>query len=156
MLDLQTVAKGLLALSYATRGQKPDDVNGAMAAVWLDALNRNRVTPKEFVDRCRQVSDTAGFFPSVGEFLAPVLKAKPSFAVIQDPVYTGLSPLGVPTVASASSLPNGVTALPATATEDDLREAFGVPKALPAPSENPPKRPLAERIAALKAELGVG
>ena len=155
MLDLTTVTKGLLAMAYATRGQRPEDVNGAMASVWLDALKRNRITPSEFADRCRQTVDSAGFFPSVGEFLRPLVKAKPSFAVIADPVVTGMTALGVTVIEDRANLRPGQTALSTTVSESEARDTFGVPKALPAPEpDKPKKRPLAERLDALKAEFG--
>lgn len=140
MLDVQTVSKGLLAMSYACRAQRAEDVNGAMAAVWLDAMRRNGVTPQEFGDRCKAVVDSAAFFPSVGEFLKPVLAAKPSSAQILDPVVTGVNAHGVVVIESKSLLRPGQRSLPAGTPPGQAMASFGVARALPAPTPEQAER----------------
>jgi len=77
---------GLIGLAYLCKAKKPEEVDAGMVEAWRSRLNANEVTSQEFALRCGQVGDKSGFYPSLGEFMKPILDSRPSFAAIPDAV----------------------------------------------------------------------
>lgn len=99
-LTHEEVSIGLLGMAYQLRGQKPEDVNDSMVSAWLSTLRRNGFTRSEFAEGCAYAVDHGTFFPAVSEFMAPVLRQRPGFAVISDPVVTSTNESGCDTIES--------------------------------------------------------
>lgn len=148
---IQSIAEGLTVMANSLRGQAPDTVTGAMANVWLSAMLRNGVSAREFADRCLHLADTSQFFPSIGEFLKPIRDAKPSFAVIEDPVLTGENEIGSRRLAESKGLPylelGSAETLPSPHNSPSPLPPVKTMPQLPSPKDIEAKRELMRRQA---------